>query len=236
MNKNNDEIRDILAGHNLEIKEAIERVSKLEQRANIPIYAAISPDTVQAMSDTIATQVLRIIENECVLPDPDLTGVEESIKQAAEAGVIHALDYHTIRIENKTVHSWPDSLQTTMNSLMVLLKKNIETGIVGWKKKLQELAAWGFGVLVTGCFIIGCIYFNSPQYWGTRYYKVCKHPLQKNEKLIERQYCAYEDVITFFDKGESEKQQMKAHIKAQEQELKRHKAKKDGENNNGFKP
>ena len=207
MNKNNDEIRDILAGHNLEIKEAIERVSKLEQRANVPIYAAISPDTVQAMSDTSATHVLRIIENECVLPDPDLTGVEESIKQAAEAGVINALDHHTIRIENKTVHSWPDSLQTTMNSLMVLLKKNIETGIVGWKRKVQEWAVWGCCVLIAGIIIVGIIFFNSPQYWGTRYYNVCNHPLQQNEKLVERQYCAYEDVIHIFDNGRKDKKQ-----------------------------
>lgn len=221
MNKNNDEIRDILAGHNLEIKEAIERVSKLEQRANIPIYAAISPDTVQAMSDTIATQVLRIIENECVLPDPDLTGVEESIKQAAEAGVIHALDHHTIRIENKTVHTLPDSLQTSMDSLKVLLKKNIETGIVGWKRKVQEWAVWGCCVLIAGIIIVGIIFFNSPQYWGTRYYKVCNHPLQQNEKLVERQYCAYEDVIHIFDNGRKDKKQMKAYIRSQEQQLKR---------------
>lgn len=184
-----------MSEHNIKINETQERVRQLEQRAEAPIPF-----------------------------QPDLSGVEEVIKKAAEAGVCHALSKHPIRIETETTHRWSESQENKISSFMDKADKFVclvsETTIAPWKRWLRNGAAIACPV-VTLLFIFTIIlYTDSPQYWGNRYYQVCNHPLQTNEKLLEHRQDAYELVIALFANGRENKQRMKAHIREQEQRLK----------------
>ncbi len=211
-------LEDLVAEHNLEINETKERVRQLEQRAEVPF--SFQPETADAIAESIANRVAEA----CRLVKPDLSGVDEVIRKAAEAGVCHALSKRTLRIETETTHRWSESQENKMNALMDKADKLLhivsETQITSWKKWLRNGAAIACPV-VTLLFVFAIIlYTDSPQYWGKRYYQICNHPLQTNEKLLEHKQDAYELVIALFANGRENKRRMKAHIREQEQRLK----------------
>lgn len=211
-------LEDLVSEHNIKINETEERVRQLEQRAEAP--SSFQPEIVDAIADSIATR----IADTCRLVKPDLSGVEEVIKKAAEAGVCHALSKYPIRIETETTHKWSESQENKISSFMDKADRLVglvsETKITPWKRWLRNGAAIACPVIILlfACAII--LYTDSPQYWGKRYYQVCNHPLQRNEKLLEHKQDAYENVVYFFDNGRENKRRMKAYIREQEQRLK----------------
>lgn len=211
-------LEDLVSEHNIEINETEERVRQLEQRAEAPF--SFQPETVDAITESIATRVA----DACRLVKPDLSGVDEIIRKAAEAGVCQALSKRPLRIETETTHRWSESQENKISALMDKADKLVglvsETKITPWKRWLRNGAAIACPVVILLFILTIILYTDSPQYWGNRYYQVCNHPLQTNEKLLEHKQDAYENVVYFFDNGRENKRRMKAYIREQEQRLK----------------
>ena len=209
-----ENVQDIIAQHNIDINETMERVSRLEQMAETPAPAAVPQETIDSITLTVSTQLKN-----------SLAGVGEAIKKATEAGVSQVLTKHSIRIETTCTHEWSESQEKKLDELMNradrLMNKVQETKISPWKRWLREgmAAACPFVIILFGVTI--GIYTHSPQYWGKRYYAVCNHPRQDNKGLIEHKDVAYEDVVHIFEVGKESKKRMKAFIREQEQRLKR---------------
>ncbi|MBQ4389960.1 MAG: hypothetical protein II824_08325 [Bacteroidales bacterium] len=223
-----ENVQDIIAQHNIDINETMERVSRLEQMAETPAPAAVPQETIDSITQTVSTQLKN-----------SLAGVGEAIKKATEASVSQVLTKHSIRIETTCTHEWSESQENKISALMDKADKLVdlvsETKITPWKRWLRNGAAIACPV-VTLLFIFAIIlYTDSPEYWGKRYYQVCNHPLQQKEFLLSHRSDAYESVIAFFDAGGNEKKKMKAFIRGEEQYLKRLELEKKGGKSNGQK-
>lgn len=224
-----ENVQDIIAQHNIDINETMERVSRLEQMAETPAPAAVPQETIDSITQTVSTQLKN-----------SLAGVGEAIKKATEAGVSQVLTKHSIRIETTCTHEWSESQENKISALMDKADKLVglvsETKITPWKRWLRNGAAIACPV-VTLLFIFAIIlYTDSPEYWGKRYYQVCNHPLQQKEFLLSHRTDAYESVIAFFDAGGNEKKKMKAFIRGEEQYLKRLELEKKGGKSNVQNP
>ncbi len=224
-----ENVQDIIAQHNIDINETMERVSRLEQMAETPAPAAVPQETIDSITLTVSTQLKN-----------SLAGVGEAIKKATEAGVSQVLTKHSIRIETTCTHEWSESQEKKISALMDKADKLVglvsETKITPWKRWLRNGAAIACPV-VTLLFIFAIIlYTDSPEYWGKRYYQVCNHPLQQKEFLLSHRSDAYESVIAFFDAGGNEKKKMKAFIRGEEQYLKRLELEKKGGKSNVRNP
>lgn len=216
-----ENVQDIIAQHNIDINETMERVSRLEQMAETPAPAAVPQETIDSITLTVSTQLKN-----------SLAGVGEAIKKATEASVSQVLTKHSIRIETTCTHEWSESQENKISALMDKADKLVglvsETKITPWKRWLRNGAAIACPV-VTLLFIFAIIlYTDSPEYWGKRYYQVCNHPLQQKEFLLSHRSDAYESVIAFFDAGGNEKKKMKAFIRGEEQHLNRQELEKKG--------
>lgn len=224
-----ENVQDIIAQHNIDINETMERVSRLEQMAETPAPAAVPQETIDSITQTVSTQLKN-----------SLAGVGEAIKKATEAGVSQVLTKHSIRIETTCTHEWSESQENKISALMDKADKLVglvsETKITPWKRWLRNGAAIACPV-VTLLFIFAIIlYTDSPEHWGKRYYQVCNHPLQQKEFLLSHRSDAYESVIAFFDAGGNEKKKMKAFIRGEEQYLKRLELEKKGGKSNVRNP
>lgn len=216
-----ENVQDIIAQHNIDINETMERVSRLEQMAETPAPAAVPQETIDSITLTVSTQLKN-----------SLAGVGEAIKKATEASVSQVLTKHSIRIETTCTHEWSESQENKISALMDKADKLVglvsETKITPWKRWLRNGAAIACPV-VTLLFIFAIIlYTDSPEYWGKRYYQVCNHPLQQKEFLLSHRSDAYESVIAFLDAGGNEKKKMKAFIRGEEQHLNRQELEKKG--------
>lgn len=224
-----ENVQDIIAQHNIDINETMERVSRLEQMAEMPAPAAVPQETIDSITLTVSTQLKN-----------SLAGVGEAIKKATEASVSQVLTKHSIRIETTCTHEWSESQENKISALMDKADKLVglvsETKITPWKRWLRNGAAIACPV-VTLLFIFAIIlYTDSPEYWGKRYYQVCNHPLQQKEFLLSHRSDAYESVIAFFDAGGNEKKKMKAFIRGEEQHLNRQELEKKGGKSNVRNP
>ncbi len=224
-----ENVQDIIAQHNIDINETMERVSRLEQMAETPAPAAVPQETIDSITLTVSTQLKN-----------SLAGVGEAIKKATEASVSQVLTKHSIRIETTCTHEWSESQENKISALMDKADKLVglvsETKITPWKRWLRNGAAIACPV-VTLLFIFAIIlYTDSPEYWGKRYYQVCNHPLQQKEFLLSHRSDAYESVIAFFDAGGNEKKKMKAFIRGEEQHLNRQELEKKGGKSNVRNP
>jgi len=126
-------------------------------------------------------------------------------------------DYHILR---------PDNGFYLLYNLIRIIGLNgefflDETKVAPWRIWLRNIAAWLFIPALIFLGVVIGIHHNSAEHWGKRYHAVCNHPLQKNETILSHRGDAYELVLAFFDKGEDEREKMKAHIREQEQKLKR---------------
>ena len=224
-----ENVQDIIAQHNIDINETMERVSRLEQMAEMPAPAAVPQETIDSITLTVSTQLKN-----------SLAGVGEAIKKATAASVSQVLTKHSIRIETTCTHEWSESQENKISALMDKADKLVglvsETKITPWKRWLRNGAAIACPV-VTLLFIFAIIlYTDSPEYWGKRYYQVCNHPLQQKEFLLSHRSDAYESVIAFFDAGGNEKKKMKAFIRGEEQHLNRQELEKKGGKSNVRNP
>lgn len=227
---NNEDVQEILADHNIDIKNLKERMTDQERRAAAPIYAVISPEMQESVADAITAQVSERIQD-CKLPQPDISGLDEKIAQFVSLGFAKAVETYKIRIETDCIYRMDPKHEKKMNEAVDTLKwaadKLDETKIAPWRIWLRDLAAWLFIPLAIAFGTVIGVNENSAEHWGKRYYAVCHHPLQENEVIRAHQGDAYEFVLAFFNKGGDEKEKIKAHIREQEQLLKLKELKKE---------
>lgn len=221
---NIEDIRDIVTEHNIDIKNLKERMTDQERRNAAPIYAVITPEMQESVAGAIAAQVRERIED-CELPEPDISELKERIEEFASLGFAKAVEKYKIRIETDYIHrldpEQEKKISEAADTMSWAINKLAETKIAPWRIWLRDIAAWLFiPALIALGTLIG-VHQNSAEHWGKRYHAVCNHPLQKNETILSHRGDAYELVLAFFDKGGDEREKMKAHIREQEQKLKR---------------
>lgn len=221
---NIEDIRDIVTEHNINIKDLDERMTDQERRNAAPIYAVITPEMQESAADAIAAQVMERIRD-CKLPEPDISGLKNRIEEFASLGFAKAVEKYKIRIETDCIHRLDPvhekKMNEAVNTLSWAIDKLDETKVAPWRIWLRNIAAWLFipALIVLGV-VIG-VHHNSAEHWGKRYHAVCNHPLQQNETILSHRGNAYELVLAFFEKEGDEREKMKAHIREQEQKLKR---------------
>ena len=236
---NNEDLQEILAAHNVDIKNLKERMTDQERRNAAPIYDVITPEMQESVADAIAAQVMERIED-CELPEPDISGLKNRIEEYASLGFAKAVEKYKIRIETDCIHrldpGHEKKMNEAVNTLSWAIDKLDETKIAPWRIWLRDIAAWLFIPTVIALGTIISIHQNSAEHWGKRYHAVCSHPLQQNEAILSHRGDAYELVLAFFDKGGDEREKMKAHIREQEQKLKRLEIDANGEKKPAKKP
>ena len=234
-----EDVKEIITEHNIKIKNLDERMTDQERRNAAPIYAVITPEMQESVADAIAAQVMDRIKD-CELPEPDISGLKNRIEEFASLGFAKAVEKYKIRIETDCIHRLDPEHEKKMNEAINTLSWTIdkldETKIAPWRTWLRNIAAWLFipALIVLGV-VIG-VHHNNVEHWGKRYHAVCNHPLQQNETILSHRGDAYELVLAFFDKGGDEREKMKAHIREQEQKLKRLEIDARGEKDPAKKP
>ena len=227
-----EDVKEIITEHNIKIKNLDERMTDQERRNAEPIYAVITPEMQESVADAIAAQVMERIRD-CKLPEPDISGLKNRIEEFASLGFAKAVEKYKIRIETDCTHRLDPEHEKKMaeavNTLSWAIDKLDETKIAPWRIWLRDIAAWLFipALIVLGV-VLG-VHHSSAEHWGKRYHAVCNHPLQQNETILSHRGDAYELVLAFFDKGGDEREKMKAHIREQEQLLKRLEIEANGE-------
>lgn len=234
-----EDIQEVLTDHNVDINNLKERMTDQERRAAAPIYAVITPEMQESVADAIAAQVMERIED-CELPAPDISEMENRIEAIASLGFAKAVEKYKIRIETDCIHRVSPEYEKKMNEAVDTMRWAInmldETKIAPWRVWLRDIFAALFLPVALSLGISIIVYCNSAQYWGQRYYDVCNHHLQQKEFLLSHRSDAFESVLAFFDAGGDEKKKIKAFIRGEEQYLKRLELEKKGEKSNGKKP
>lgn len=195
-----------------DVKTALERPVELGEEAVSSFIAEIEGPIRQMIART-----------KCALPDTQSLEVRiaDAARAAAKAGIaettLNIEIHHSVQLEEDTKQRMERNewrLESISKSFHV---KPLEF----WERLLLMVETGVIAAAILTAAICIPVHKNSAEHWGKRYHAVCNHPLQQNETILSHRGDAYELVLAFFDKGGDEREKMKAHIREQEQKLKR---------------
>ena len=195
-----------------DVKTALERPVELGEEAVSSFIAEIEGPVKQMIART-----------KCALPDTQslVERIADAVKAAAKAGIaettLNIEIHHSVRLEEDT----KERMERNERRLESISKSFHVKPMEFWERLLLMVETGIIAAAILTAAICIPVHKNSAEHWGKRYHAVCNHPLQKNETILSHRGDAYELVLAFFDKGGDEREKMKAHIREQEQKLKR---------------
>ena len=195
-----------------DVKTALERPVELGEEAVSSFIAEIEGPVKQM-----------IARAKCALPDTRSLEerIADAVKAAAKAGIaettLNIEIHHSVRLEEDT----KERMERNERHLESISKSFHVKPLEFWERLLLMVETGVIAAAILTAAICIPVHKNSAEHWGKRYHAVCNHPLQKNETILSHRGDAYELVLAFFEKGGDEREKMKAHIREQEQKLKR---------------
>ena len=195
-----------------DVKTALDRPLELGEEAVSSFIAEIEGPVKQMIART-----------KCALPDTRslVERIADAVKAAAKAGIaettLNIEVYHSVRLEEDT----KQRMERNERRLEDISKSFHVKPLEFWERLLLMVETGVIAAAILTAAICIPVHKNSAEHWGKRYHAVCNHPLQKNETILSHRGDAYELVLAFFEKGGDEREKMKAHIREQEQKLKR---------------
>ena len=218
-----------------DVKTALDRPLELGEEAVSSFIAEIEGPVKQMIART-----------KCALPDTRslVERIADAVKAAAKAGIaettLNIEIHHSVRLEEDTKERMERNERRLEDISSVRLEEDTKERMERNERRLEDISKsfhvkplefWERLLLMVETGVIAAailtaaicipVHKNSAEHWGKRYHAVCNHPLQQNETILSHRGDAYELVLAFFDKGGDEREKMKAHIREQEQKLKR---------------